>query len=133
MADSIAVFRINGHDYLQYIKAKTGLTISRENTNDKNAGRDSGLTMHPNVTSHQRKLELKMGPMPFSICQQLESDLQGNDDGVTVEYLDLKDGLCKRLFYNTSIKAAIEQFKKDGSVVVDNISFSLTSVKEATV
>lgn len=132
MAVQYGVFRINGHDYLPYIKAKTGLTISRENTNDKNAGRDSGLTMHPNVTSHQRKLELKMGPMPFSICQQLETDLQGNDNGVEVEYLDIKEGVCKRLFYNTSIKAAIEQFTKDG-VIVDNVSFSLISIKEATV
>ncbi|MGN1375741.1 MAG: hypothetical protein ACI4V5_04215 [Prevotella sp.] len=88
--------------------------------------------MHTLVTSHQRKLEIKMGPMPFEKAQQLESDLQGNDEGVRVKYPDLKDGVCTRLFYNTSIAAAVEQFTEDG-VVVDDISFSLITVKEDTV
>ena len=59
------VFKINGHDYAPYVKAKTGLGWARENTNDEDAGRDAGDVMHPNVKSHQRKLTLKLGPMPF--------------------------------------------------------------------
>ena len=63
---------------------------------------------------------------------QLEKDLEGGDDGVRVTYADLKDGLCTRLFYNTSITAAQEQFREDG-IVIDDINFTLISVKEATV
>lgn len=125
------VFTINGHDYAPYIKHKTGLGWERDNTNDTEAGRDTANTMHPMVTSHQRKLTLKMGSMPFEIAQQLEQDLQGGDDGVEVKYPDLKDGICTRLFYNTSITAAIEQFTEDG-VVVDDINFTLVSIKEDT-
>lgn len=44
-----------------HIKQKTGFKWSRENTNDEKAGRDTAETMHTNVTSHQRKLEIKMG------------------------------------------------------------------------
>lgn len=124
--------KINHHDYTRYIKAKTGLTYERDNTNDEDAGRDEGEVMHTNVTSHQRKLSFKMGPMPFDIAQQLERDLQGNDDGVLVEYPDLHDGQCSRMFYNTSITAAMEQFTKNG-VLVDNVSFTLISVKEEMV
>lgn len=125
-------FKVNHHDYTRYVKAKTGLTYGRDNTNDEDAGRDDGEVMHTNVTSHQRKLTLKMGPMSFETAQQLEKDLQGNDDGVLVEYPDLRDGQCSRLFYNTSITAAMEMFTESG-VVVDNVSFTLISVKEETV
>lgn len=132
MPEITGIFKINGHDYAPYVKAKTGLGFSRENTNDKDAGRDTGEVMHTNVTSHQRKLTVKMGPMPFSVGMQLEADLEGNDDGVAVRYPDLHDGICTRLFYNTSIEAAMEQFTDDG-IVLDNVSFTLISVKEATV
>lgn len=126
------VFKINGHDYAKYIKHKTGLTWQRDNTNDEEAGRDLSATMHPMVTSHQRTLSVKMGPMPFSVAQQLEQDLEGGDEGVVVQYPDIKNGICKRLFYNTSISSAIEQFNEDG-IEVDNVSFKLISIKEATV
>lgn len=126
------VFTINGHDYAPYVKAKTGLGWSRDNTNDEDAGRDAGNIMHPNVTSHQRKLTLKLGPMPFEIAQQLETDLQNGDEGVRVQYPDLMDGICTRLFYNTSITAAIERFTDNG-IVLDDISFTLVSVQEETV
>ena len=123
---------INGHDYTKYVKAKTGFSWERENTNNEDAGRDVSETMHPNVTSHQRILNITLGPMPFSIAQQLETDLEGNDESIEVDYPDLKDGQCKRLFYNTSISSAMEQFK-DGDILVDNVKFTLTSVKEATI
>ena len=128
----MGVFKINGHDYAPYVKAKTGLAWSRDNTNDEDAGRDAGQTMHTNVTSHQRKLTLKLGPMPFETAQQLEADLQSGDDGVTVQYPDLKDGICTRLFYNTSISAAIERFTPEG-IMIDDINFTLVSVKEELV
>lgn len=124
--------KINGHDYTHYLKQKTGLGWSRENTNDSDAGRDTADVMHPMVLSHQRKLDLTLGPMPFSVAQQLESDLEGNDDGVQVEYPDLKDGQCKRLFYGTSINAAVEAFTEDG-LVIDNVKFSLISVQEGVI
>lgn len=124
------VFSINGHDYTRYVKAKTGLQWSRENTNDEDAGRDESETMHTNVTSHQRKLELTMGPMDFETAMQLEHDLEGGDDGVTVVYPDLHDGLStSRQFYNTSIDAAQEIFMND-DIMLDNIKFSLISVNE---
>lgn len=126
------VFKINNHDYAKYLKQKTGLSWQRDNTNDEEAGRDLSATMHPMVTSHQRTLSVKMGPMPFSVAQQLERDLEGGDEGVLVQYPDIKDGICKRLFYNTSISSAIEQFNDDG-IEVDNISFKLITIKEATV
>lgn len=126
------VFRINGRDYSHYVKQKTGLQWSRENTNEKDAGRDSSQTMHPGVTSHQRKLEVKLGPMPFSVAQQLEADLQSHDNGINVTYPDLKEGICTRLFYNTSIKSAIERFTEDG-IMIDDITFTLVTVKEGTV
>lgn len=44
-------------------------------------------------------------------------------------YPDIKDGMCTRLFYNTSINAAIEQFTDD-DIVIDDIAFSLITVKE---
>lgn len=125
-------FKINGHDYTHYVKQKTGFGWGRDNTNDEDAGRDDDDVMHTNVLSHQRTLTLKLGPMPFDMVQQLENDLQNGDDGVVVEYPDLKDGLCKRLFYNTSITAAEEQFREEG-IMVDNINFTLISVKEETV
>lgn len=131
MADVYGKFIINGHDYTQYLKMKTGLAWTRENTNDSDAGRDEGDVMHTNVRSHQRKLSITLGPMPFSVCQQLEADLEGGDNGVLVEYPDLLDGMCKRLFYNTSIDAAIERFTEDG-IQVDNIKFNLISVQEET-
>lgn len=127
----VGVFKINGRDYSKYIKQKTGLGWGRDNTNDSDAGRDLAETMHTMVTSHQRTLSLKMGPRPFEVAMQLEADLEAGDDGVEVEYPDLKDGICKRLFYNTSIDAAMEQFTEDG-IQVDDIAFTLISVKEAT-
>lgn len=122
-------FFINGHDYTRYVKQISGLTYGRENTNDSDAGRDDDDTMHPNVRSHQRKLTLKLGPMPFDVAMQLERDLQDNDDGAKVKYPDLYDGICTRLFYNTSIEAAEEQFTEDG-IHVDNVHFTLISIKE---
>lgn len=123
---------INGHDYTKYVKAKTGFQWSRENTNDEDAGRDADDYMHTNVTSHQRKLTFTLGPMPFTVAQQLEGDLQSGDDGVQVQYPDLCDGMCTRLFYNTSITAAMESFTEDG-VTCDNVKFTLISVQEDTV
>ena len=133
---SHAVVEINNHDYTKYIKAKTGFGWARENTNDEDAGRDRGEKMHTNVTSHQRKLTFKMGPMSFAIAQQLEADLSGsgNDEGVVIKFPDLDNGLnTKMLFYNTSIEAAQEAFLPDGDIVVDNVSFTVESVEEATV
>ena len=127
-----ACFIINGHDYTRYLKMNTGLTYSRENTNDEDAGRDEADVMHTNVLSHQRKLEVKMLEMPFAVAMQLEHDLQDNDDGVEVTYPDLYDGICKRLFYNTSIKGGVAKFNHDG-VYFDDISFTLISVKEEVV
>lgn len=123
------VFKINSTDYSKYLKQKTGLRWSRENTNDEDAGRDMSETMHTNVTSHQRKLEVKMGPMMLDEVMQLEADLQSGDNGVTVEYPDLKDGIVKRLFYNTSINAGLTQFVDEG-VRVDDITFNLITIKE---
>lgn len=131
MAGITGVFKINGHDYAPYVKQTSGLGWSRENTNDKDAGRDEDEVMHTNVTSHQRKLTIKMGPMPFDKAMQLEADLEAGDDGVTVQYPDLKDGICSRSFYNTSITAAEEMFTDDG-IVIDNVNFTLISIKEAT-
>lgn len=128
----MGVFEINGHDYAPYVKAKTGISWGRDNTNDEDAGRDAGNVMHTNVTSHQRKLTLKLGPMPFEIAQRLETDLQEGDEGVRVRYPDLLDGICTRLFYNTSITAAIERFTDEG-IKLDDISFTLISVQEETV
>lgn len=128
----VGCFIINGHDYTRYVKQKTGLSWQRDNTNDKDAGRDGSETMHTNVTSHQRSLKMKLGPMPFSVAQQLERDLQGDDFGVSVRYPDLFNGICTRRFYNTSISAAEEQFMEDGEIVVDNVSFTLISIREAT-
>ena len=126
------VFIINGHDYTQYVKHKTGFGFSRDNTNDEDAGRDKSETMDPMVTSHQRSLAIKLGPMPFEIAQQLEHDLEDGDSGVRVTYPDLKDGICTRLFYNTSIDAAMEQFGPYG-IVVDDINFTLITIKEEVV
>jgi hypothetical protein len=123
---------INGHDYTPYVKQKTGITWERNNTNDKDAGRDDAETMHTLVTSHQRSLKVKLGPMPFSVAQQLEQDLEGGDYGVSVRYPDLYNGICTRRFYNTSISAAEEQFR-DNEIIVDNVSFTLVSIREATV
>ena len=123
---------INGHDYTPYVKQKTGITWERNNTNDKDAGRDDAETMHTLVTSHQRSLKVKLGPMPFSVAQQLEQDLEGRDYGVSVRYPDLYNGICTRRFYNTSISAAEEQFR-DNEIIVDNVSFTLVSIREATV
>ena len=120
---------INGHNYTPYVRAKTGIQWSRENTNDENAGRDVGGTMHTNVTSHQRTLKIKMNSMPFSVAMQLEQDLQSNDGGVKVRYPDLLDGMCTRLFYNTSTESAIARFTQDG-IMVDDLTFTLISVKE---
>lgn len=128
----IPVFKINGHDYTKYLKHKSGLTWQRDNTNDEDAGRDLSTQMHPMVTSHQRTLSVKMGDMPFSVAQQLEQDLESGDEGVTVQYPDILNGMCKRLFYNTSISSSIVQFTDDG-IVLDNVSFKLVSIKEATV
>lgn len=126
------VFKINGHDYAPYIKQKTGLAWSRDNTNDEDAGRDADNYMHTNVTSHQRKLGLKMGPMKFSVGQQLAKDLEAGDDGVEVQYPDLIDGICTRLFYSTTISSAITRFTAEG-IMLDDVSFTLISVKEATI
>lgn len=131
MAIIRGVFEIAGRDYAPYVKAKNGLAWSRENTNDEDAGRDAALNMHTNVTSHQRKLEIKMGPMPFEVAMQLEADLEAGDDGVRVRYPDLLDGICERLFYNTSISAAQERFTDEG-IRLDDITFTLISVKEET-
>lgn len=121
-------FVINGHDYTPYVKQKTGFGWSRQNTNDKDAGRDEGETMHPNVTSHQRTLTMKLGPMPFEIGMQLENDLE--NETVLVRFPDLKYGITTRAFYNTSISAAEEQFREDGSIDLDNVTFTLITINE---
>ena len=53
-----AKFTINGHDYTRYVKAKTGLSWSRENTNDEDAGRDTSEYMHTNVLCDNIKFTL---------------------------------------------------------------------------
>ena len=64
------------------------------------------------------------------------SNLKPTCKAVTMAYRcntpDLLDGVCTRLFYNTSITAAIERFTDEG-IKLDDISFTLISVKEATV
>lgn len=132
MAKQQGIFTINGHDYTKYVKMKTGLGWGRDNSNDEDAGRDTADVMHPMVISHQRTLTMTLGPMPFETAMQLEADLENGDDGVEVEYPDLKDGVCKRLFYNTSISAAVEQFTVDG-IKVDDIKFTLISIQEAVI
>lgn len=128
-----ARFTINGHDYTRYVKAKTGLIWKRENTNDEDAGRDTSQEMHTNVTSHQRVLSCTLGPMSFETAQQLAQDLQDNDAGVAVTYPDLYDGMAtSRMFYNTTLESALESFR-DEDIVIDNVKFTLTSVKEDTV
>lgn len=126
------VFKIGGVDYAPYLLHKTGLGWQRDNTNDEDAGRDKSQKMHTDVTSHQRKLSIKLGHMPFNVCMRLEADLEAGDAGIEVTYPDLKDGIVTRLFYNTSIKAAIVRFDPD-DVYVDNITFDLISVEEGTV
>lgn len=123
------IFKIDGVDYSKYLKKKTGLEWGRQNTNDEDAGRDKAEVMHTEVTSHQRTLEVKMGPMRFEIVRLLEIALQGHDDGIRVTYPDIHDGVCTRLFYNTSVKAAIIAFEED-ETIVDDVSFQLVSVKE---
>lgn len=126
------VFKINGHDYAPYVKAKTGLGWARENTNDEDAGRDAGDVMHPNVKSHQRKLTLKLGPSRL----KRRSSLKPTCKAVTMAYRcntpTFWTGYAPALFYNTSITAAIERFTDEG-IKLDDISFTLISVKEATV
>ena len=130
---AVPTFKINNHDYTRYLKEKSGLQWSRENTNAEGAGRDAADVMHTMVTSRQRSLDVTMGPMPFSAVQQLEQDLEGHEDGVTVIYPDIYNGLVtKRLFYNTSISSSMLRFE-DGNVVCDNVKFTLITVKEATV
>ncbi len=130
---AVAQFTINGHDYTRYVKGKTGLVWRRENTNDEDAGRDTSQEMHTNVTSHQRVLSCTLGPMSFDVAQQLAQDLQNNDAGVVVTYPDLYDGMTtSRLFYNTTLESALEYFRED-DIVIDNLKFTLTSVKEETV
>lgn len=124
------VFKIGTADFTAYLKDEDGIEWGRENTNDKNAGRDQGQTMHTNVTSHQRTLKIKMIPMPYTKAMELAHLLQDNDDGVQVTYPDLYDGVCTRLFYNTSITAALARFDNAGNITVKNITFTLTSVKE---
>lgn len=126
------ILKINDHDYTKYIKIKTGFQFSRDNVNAETAGRDLSDEMHTDVTSHQRKLRITLGPMPFDIGQQLERDLQSGDAGAKVVYPDLHDGVCTRLFYNTSIEAAFEQFRDDG-IVLDNVTFTLITIKEEIV
>lgn len=84
--------------------------------------------MHPNVTSHQRTLTMKLGPMPFEIGMQLENDLE--NETVLVRFPDLKYGITTRAFYNTSISAAEEQFREDGSIDLDNVTFTLITINE---
>lgn len=120
-------FIVNGHDYTRYVKQKTGFGWSRQNTNDKDAGRDDSETMHPNTTSHQRTLNMKLGPMPFEAAMQLESDLQ--HEMVSVRYPDLGYGVTTRVFYNTTITAAEEQFTENG-ILVDNVTFTLITINE---
>jgi hypothetical protein len=123
------VFKINGHDYAPYVKQKSGLAWSRENTNDEDAGRDEGMTMHTNVTSHQRKLGCKLGPMKFEAMHQLCEDLKAND-GVLVDYPDPEDGaIVKRLFYNTTVSSAVTRFTDEG-IYMDDVSFTLITVEE---
>ena len=127
---AVPVFTINNHDYTSYLKQKTGLQWKNENTNDEDAGRDAANVMHTNVTSHQRVLSCTLGPMPFSVAQQLAQDLMNNDAGVSVTYPDIYNGLSTtRLFYATSIDSAIEQFR-DGDLVLDNVKFNLITVQE---
>ncbi len=131
MAQS-GIFILNGHDYTPYIKHKTGISYQRENTNDADAGRDESETMHTNVTSHQRKLDIKLNEVPYVLAMQLEHDLQDNNDGILVTYPDLYDGICTRLFYNTSIKCAYYEFHPTDGIKVNDLGFTLISVKEGT-
>ena len=55
------VFKINGHDYAPYVKAKTGLGWARENTNDEDAGRDAGDVMHPQRKVSSAQADAKAG------------------------------------------------------------------------
>ena len=129
---AVPAFIINGHDYTQYLKER-GLQWTRENTNAEGAGRDTADVMHPMVTSRQRVLDVTMGPMSFSVASQLEADLEGNPNGVRVQYPDVMDGLSVlRLFYNTSVQSSMLRFE-DGNVVLDNVKFTLISIKEETV
>ena len=54
------------------------------------------------------------------------------DEGIFPPILTRSAEICTRLFYNTSITAAIERFTDEG-IKLDDISFTLISVKEATV
>lgn len=127
---AVPQFIINGHDYTRFVKAKTGLQWESENTNSEDAGRDTGEVMHTNVTSHQRKLTLTLGPMDYATAHQLAADLIDNDAGVSVTYPDLYNGLSTtKTFYNTTISSAMESFR-NGDLVLDNVKFTLITVQE---
>lgn len=116
------VFKINGVDFLPYIKYK-GIKYTRNDIDSSKAGRNLSGTMNRGRVAIKIKLEITCRSLDASEVKKLFKAIE--PEFVNVTYVDPKDGLVTKQFYSNNVPATFCMVKPDGSCWWDDISFPL--------
>lgn len=123
MAADILV--IDGVDFSKHLPWQ-GIQWQLNDLDSEDSGRETrdGL-MHRSVVARKVKLEVKFNPMNSEQIKLLINTLSGKNY-LTVRYLDPKEGIVTKTFYNSSRQTTIRNIHKTSGPVWEDISFSLT-------
>ena len=122
MAVKKTLIKING----QYIPNPSSLQWGIQSVSDSNAGRDMNGSMHVNLVTRKRKLELTWNAVDFNTAKEILSAV--NNETFLVEYRDaLTNRMEKRTFYVGDRSAPVYSYAV-GHQWYSNINFNLIEV-----
>jgi len=122
MAVKKTLIKING----QYIPNPSSLQWGIQSVSDSNAGRDMQGTMHVNVVTQKRKLELVWNAVDFTTASEILNAV--NHETFNVTYRDaLTNRMETRTFYVGDRSAPVYSYAV-GHQWYSNITFNLIEV-----
>lgn len=116
-------FKIGDHDYSRYIKA-SGLGWERNDIDAAKSGRTKDGTMRRKRTTTKRKLNVTCLPMPQSVIQALDTDL--DQEYITVTYPDTR-GILTKTFYGSKISSTLAM-EINGTIIWEDTKFNIIEV-----
>ena len=122
MAVKKTLIKING----QYIPNPSSLQWGIQSVSDSNAGRDMQGTMHVNIVTQKRKLELAWNAVDFTTASEILNAV--NHETFNVTYRDaLTNRMETRTFYVGDRSAPVYSYAV-GHQWYSNITFNLIEV-----
>ena len=117
-----SLIKVNGVVMPSPSKFEYGL----QDVSDQDAGRDLSGTMHKNLITKKRKIQLAWKSKDIAVTSMIMTAF--DPEYIMVEYPDLKDGEVQtRKFYSGDKSAAIQCWW-DGNHRIDELSFNIIEV-----